>query len=335
MALFESHQPHTDERFTPQGQGFLWKAIEPLKIYKHAGQQLLATVPKGLVVEELEKQGDWVRHYKGWSPATEKGKVVLWPLNTCDKPLWVVTKDVNIRSKANFTSSVAGRLSAGVLVEELAKEGNWIKHSKGWSVVYSEKEQTTHIIPFTPLPHEQREHYLQLKAQNTAAKQVVQTVYLPPQTYYQPPTGSQPQVQVVYAPAAYASPGYGYAPTAQVVYAPQPVYHAQGQPMYAPQGQPQGQPMYALQGQPQGQPMYAPQGQPMYAPQGQPMYAPQGQPTIPIYSPQVQATLAQPTIQSSPQPLAQPPSYGTVQPPAAIPNIMDQEVPSLREGNTI
>jgi len=296
-----------EERFAPLGQGIIWHAVEPLKIYKFCGQQLLATVPKGLFIEELEKQGDWIRHHKGWSPITEHGKVVLWPLNSHDKSLWFVTKDVNIRNKPNFNaSSVTGRLSAGVIFEEVAKDGIWIQHSKGWSVTYSEKEKETHIVPLTPLPHEQREHLLQLKAQSAPK------VSLPPQTYYQPP-GMQPQVQVLYAPV----PIQQALPVGQVIYVPQPVYQPQGSmPPSYPQGVQIGQP-----------PAY-----PQSVQIGQPVQPQVVQPIIPIYG--AQGVVNQPPVTNTP---AQQPSVANEQPHtlAYIPNIMDQEVPLLKDENKL
>jgi len=190
-------------------------------------------------------------------------------LLTHARPLWKVIKKTNIRPKPKLTASLTASFSEGALIEEIGKDGDWVQHSRGWSLTYSNVDQLQHVIRFIPLDHSQKgQVQVQMAYQGSVQTQPV--VYTPQQA----PLGYQPQVQ-------------GYPPTYVPQQAP-PNYTPFVQPFPSqgfvpPQGQfvlPQGQ-IVQPQGQfiqPQGQ-FVPPQGQ-VVQPQGQFMQ-PQGQAQVP------------------------------------------------------
>jgi len=208
----------------------IWKVLDTVGVRKSPNPKLdsLTTLKAGHLLVEGGRSGDWIMYRKDamelWVlGVTTAGRRVVEP--ALHGTFWRVLHVVNVRKKPDMHASQVAILKEGLIVEELERSTEWIRHSQGWSCTYDHANK--------------RPTMEQLVLASTLPPPQAQVVY-PPQQFGVPPQGYAPQG---YAPQGYAPQGYppqGYPPQG---------YPPQGYP--APQGYPpQG---YPGQGMPQQQ----------------------------------------------------------------------------------
>jgi len=110
----------------------------------------IGVLSRGTPIMPLEVQGDWVRHSLGWSMLSDaantymrhdslfKHWVVVWP------------GGLRVRERASITGAPVGTLLPGTHLPEFAREGNWLLHSTGWSLVTDGMAQYMRPVVETP-----------------------------------------------------------------------------------------------------------------------------------------------------------------------------------------
>jgi len=111
----------------------------------------------GDVVTALEQRAGWIRSESGWSKIALKGTAQWLKLAAPMTQKWacVWKKGASyIRDTPGGTK--VGELNAGDVVFELKRKDNWVRHSRGWSLISSGAHVMWMPLNDTKLPWHQR-----------------------------------------------------------------------------------------------------------------------------------------------------------------------------------
>jgi len=180
----------------------VWRVLDTVGVRKSPNPKLdsLTTLKPGHLLVEAGRSGDWIMY--------RKDKMELWVLTVfhgtkrvvepvLQGTFWRVLHIVNIRKKPDVHGSQVDTLKEGTIVEEVERNGLWVRSARGWSCTIDTQQQ--------------RPTMEQLTLASLIPQVVVQPGFMP--GYGAPPQGF-PQGQ----PMGYMAPqGYpqGYQPPPQ------------------------------------------------------------------------------------------------------------------------
>jgi len=139
---------------TSSFKGTVWKVVWGTNVFVRSGpdreSSKVAELAPSSVVIETARQGDWIQHASshplvptGWTLVRAGENVVMEPVHpapqesvACAGTKWVVVWNTNVfvRLTSHRSSAKIAELSPGAEITELARDGLWIRHAKGWSL---------------------------------------------------------------------------------------------------------------------------------------------------------------------------------------------------------
>jgi hypothetical protein len=124
-----------------------WKVVWATNVYVRGAPNRespkVSELSPGTKVVELQASGDWIRHSAGWT-LTKAGNNVCLEIEstamegTASAPprAWKVVWQTNVyvRSGPTREAPKVAELPPGSVVQELETQGDWVRHSKGWTL---------------------------------------------------------------------------------------------------------------------------------------------------------------------------------------------------------